>query len=136
VLTGNPRRNAEIKLRAFSLNGFLDTEVGAFASDDAHRPALVAVAQQRAASKYGARFTRDNTVIIGDSLEDVRTGLHGGAKVIGVASGTVSGRQLADAGAAAVLGNLADSPLLLGAIADLVGLRSATTPQSTKCWSR
>ncbi|MGW3493132.1 HAD hydrolase-like protein [Streptomyces sp. NPDC001020] len=32
-------------------------------------------------------FSRSNTVIIGDSLEDVRTGLEGGAPVIGVASG-------------------------------------------------
>ncbi|GAA1939502.1 haloacid dehalogenase-like hydrolase [Kitasatospora viridis] len=119
VLTGNLRRSAEIKLGVFSLDGFVDTEVGAYASDDAHRPALVSIAQQRAAAKYGTRFARDNTVIIGDSLEDVRTGLLGGAKVIGVASGTVGARDLADAGADRVVADLLNPRLLLKSIADL-----------------
>src|SRR5690606_37983053 len=94
VVTGNLRGSAETKLSALGLIGYLDTTIGGYASDDPHRPALVRIAQKRAAAKHGGPFNRDNTVIVGDSLEDVRTGLEGGARVIAVASGTTPEQQL------------------------------------------
>ena len=94
VVTGNLRQNALIKLSTFDLDGYVNTEIGGYASDDAHRPSLVSVAQKRAHAKRGVEFARGNTVIIGDSLEDVRTGLEGGAAVIGVASGKSSADEL------------------------------------------
>ncbi|MFD5629978.1 HAD family hydrolase [Streptomyces sp. NPDC127072] len=118
VVTGNLKPNALLKLEAFHLDEFLDTEIGGYSSDNDHRPALVAVAQERAEAKHGtAAFTRSNTVIIGDSLEDVRTGLEGGAPVIAVASGKTTADELASAGADLVLDNLEDVPRLLNAIA-------------------
>ncbi len=121
VVTGNLKPNAVLKLEAFDLDRYLDTEIGGYSSDDDHRPALVAVAQKRAqAAKYGSTFTRSNTVIIGDSLEDVRTGLEGGAPVIGVASGKTTAAELASAGADVVLDSLEDVPRLLSAIAATV----------------
>lgn len=118
VVTGNLKPNALLKLEAFHLDEFVDTEIGGYSSDNDHRPALVAVAQERAQAKYGTTaFTRTNTVIIGDSLEDVRTGLEGGAPVIGVASGKTTADELAAAGADLVLDNLEDVPRLLDAIA-------------------
>ncbi|MFE6364083.1 HAD family hydrolase [Streptomyces sp. NPDC057806] len=51
--------------------------------------------------------------MIGDSLEDVRTGVDGGASVIGIASGKTTARELASAGADAVLDSLVDVPQLL-----------------------
>ncbi|MCX4750566.1 haloacid dehalogenase-like hydrolase [Kitasatospora sp. NBC_01287] len=120
VLTGNLRANAEIKLQAFELSSYLESSIGAFSSDDSHRPALVAVAQRRAGLKHRTAFTRANTVIIGDSLEDIRTGLQGGARVIGVASGTADAQDLEDAGADAVLTDLTDAQVLLATIARLV----------------
>lgn len=116
VVTGNLKPNALLKLEAFDLTGFLDTEIGGYSSDDDHRPALVGVAQQRAQARYETGFTRSNTVIIGDSLEDVRTGLEGGAPVIGVASGKTSADELQSAGADAVLESLEDVPKLLHTI--------------------
>lgn len=116
VVTGNLKPNALLKLEAFDLAGFLDTEIGGYSSDNDHRPALVGVAQRRAQAKYGTGFTRLNTVIIGDSLEDVRTGLEGGAPVIGVASGKTSSDELQSAGADVVLESLEDVPQLVGAI--------------------
>lgn len=116
VVTGNLQGNAELKLRALQLDAFVDMEVGGYSSDNAHRPALVAIAQQRAQAKYEIPFTRSNTVIIGDSLEDVRTGLEGGAAVIGVTSGKTTANELASAGAHAVLESLVDSGLLLRTI--------------------
>ncbi|MET7853517.1 haloacid dehalogenase-like hydrolase [Streptomyces avermitilis] len=116
VVTGNLKPNALLKLQAFDLAGFLDTEVGGYSSDNDHRPALVGVAQERAQAKYGTAFTGSNTVIIGDSLEDVRTGLEGGAPVIGVASGKTSASELRSAGADVVLGSLEEVAQVLDAI--------------------
>ncbi|MBP5935347.1 HAD family hydrolase [Streptomyces acidiscabies] len=118
VLTGNLKPNALLKLEAFGLDEFLDTQIGGYSSDNDHRPALVAVAQERAQAKHGTTiFTRTNTVIIGDSLEDVRTGLEGGAAVIAVTSGKATADELAAAGADLVLDSLEDVPRLLEAIA-------------------
>ncbi|WP_432114719.1 HAD family hydrolase [Streptomyces sp. S1] len=113
VVTGNLRGSAETKLRELGLISYLDTTIGGYASDDSHRPALVRVAQDRAAAKHGCPFSRDTTVIVGDSLEDVRTGLEGGARVIAVASGTTSEEQLRDAGAQHVLPDLTSVTTLL-----------------------
>lgn len=108
VVTGNLEPNARLKLRVFGLDAYLDPDAGAYASDDEHRPALVAVAQARAARRHGGPFTRENTVIVGDSLEDVRTGIEGGARVVGVAAGRTSAGALRDAGADVVLPDLTD----------------------------
>lgn len=116
VVTGNLRDSAETKLSSLGLIGYLDTTIGGYASDNPHRPALVRIAQDRAAAKHGSRFDRNNTVIVGDSLEDVRTGLEGGAKVIAVASGTTTAEQLRAAGAQHVLPDLTDTDTLLNLI--------------------
>ncbi|MEU3550589.1 MULTISPECIES: HAD family hydrolase [Streptomyces] len=113
VVTGNLRGSAETKLAALGLICYLDTTIGGYASDDPHRPALVRIAQNRAATKHGGRFNRNNTVIVGDSLEDVRTGQEGGARVIAVASGTTAEEQLRAAGADHVLTDLTATKDLL-----------------------
>jgi phosphoglycolate phosphatase-like HAD superfamily hydrolase len=113
VVTGNLEPNALLKLRVFGMDRYVDVTVGGYSSDDAHRPALVAVAQRRAGDRYGGAFDVRNTVIVGDSLEDVRTGLEGGARVIAVASGTTSRDLLAAAGADVVLPDLTDALRLL-----------------------
>jgi phosphoglycolate phosphatase len=120
VLTGNLRAVALIKLRVFELDGFIDLEVGAYGDDEAYRPNLVAVAQHRAAAKYGAAFTFSNTVILGDSPGDVEAGRTGGARVIGVASGKSSVAELRAAGADRVVTDLSDIPTL----ADLLATRA------------
>ncbi|MFD5475160.1 HAD hydrolase-like protein [Streptomyces sp. NPDC127105] len=108
VVTGNLRSSAEIKLKALGLDEYLDFSIGGYSSDNSHRPALVRVAQQRAGTRHGHTFTWETTVIIGDSLEDVRTGREGGAHVIGVASGTTSLDRLVAAGACHVVPDLTD----------------------------
>ncbi|MFB7776264.1 HAD family hydrolase [Streptomyces bauhiniae] len=113
VVTGNLQGSAEIKLTALGLDKHLDLAVGGYASDNPHRPALVRVAQRRAGVRYGCDFTRETTVIIGDSLEDVRTGEEGGARVIAVASGTTPHHELTAAGAQQVIPDLTDTARLL-----------------------
>lgn len=117
VVTGNLKDNALLKLDAFGLTAFVDTEIGGYASDSDHRPSLVRIAQKRAGAKSGGNFTRANTVIIGDSLEDVRTGREGGSPVIAVASGKTTAAELQEAGADVVLESLEDVPRLMDAIA-------------------
>ncbi|MFE7585929.1 HAD family hydrolase [Streptomyces gardneri] len=119
IVTGNLKPNALLKLAAFDLGGYVDTEIGGYASDDQHRPALVGIAQKRAQAKHGTIFTRVNTVIIGDSLEDVRTGLEGGAPVVAVASGKTPASALRGAGADVVLETLEDLQELHDAIASV-----------------
>ncbi|GHC74188.1 hypothetical protein GCM10010309_44860 [Streptomyces violaceochromogenes] len=99
----------------------MDAEIGGYASDDHHRPALVGIAQRRAQAKHGVPFGPSNSVIIGDSLEDVRTGRDGGGvPVIGVASGTTSAVELEQAGADVVLRTLEDIEGLETAITELL----------------
>jgi phosphoglycolate phosphatase-like HAD superfamily hydrolase len=119
VVTGNLRANALVKLDAFTLTQFLDVEVGGYASDDPHRPSLVGLAQQRAGARYGVAFTRENTVIIGDSREDVSTGREGGARVIGVATGTTSASELRECGADVVVNDLRDAEAVVAAVLTL-----------------
>ncbi|WP_280272172.1 HAD hydrolase-like protein [Nocardia wallacei] len=121
VLTGNIRPNAFTKLDTFGLAGPpLEWDIGAFGSDDNVRANLVRIAQQRAAEKYEESFHRDNTVLIGDTPNDVRAGLDGGAKVVAVATGSDRADILAAAGADVVLPDLTDTPAFLTAIKQIL----------------
>jgi phosphoglycolate phosphatase-like HAD superfamily hydrolase len=116
VLTGNLRGVAMTKLRVFGLEAYIDFEVGAYGQDDTERAKLVPVAQTRAGERYGARFNRDNTLIIGDTTSDVEAARRGGARMVGVASGRDREEELWDAGAEAVLPDLTYTVQLVTAI--------------------
>ncbi|TQM71155.1 phosphoglycolate phosphatase-like HAD superfamily hydrolase [Actinomadura hallensis] len=107
VLTGNPKPSAIEKLRAFDLDQWLDLDIGAYGTDDSVRPNLVAIAQQRAHDRHGHTYTRDTTIVIGDTTSDVEAALKGGAQIIAVASGRTTADQLREAGARTVLPDLA-----------------------------
>lgn len=119
VLTGNTRKVSRIKLETFGFHKYLDLEVGAYGDDDGHRPALVPIAQARAASRDGAEFNQHNTVLIGDSLGDIETAHQGGARVIAVAAGGTPAAELTTADA--VLDDLTDAPEIARAIRALAG---------------
>lgn len=116
VVTGNLKASALLKLSLFDLDRYLHVDLGGYSSDDPYRPHLVGIAQRRAGEQTEAVFTSENTVVIGDSLEDVSTATRGGAAVVAVASGTTSADDLRAAGADAVLDDLCDSRALLDAI--------------------
>ncbi|GAA3254461.1 haloacid dehalogenase-like hydrolase [Nonomuraea helvata] len=122
VLTGNIKPNAMAKVSVFGLHDRLDFEIGGYGSDGRVRADLVAVAQQRAARKYGHPFCRSSTVLIGDTPRDVAAGVDGGAAVIGVATGLDSMDVLAAAGADVVFSDLTDTPALVAAVTKLTGL--------------
>lgn len=116
VLTGNIKPVAVAKLEFFDLDAYVDTNIGAYGSDDPDKATLVTIAQQRATAKHGHTFDRSNTVLIGDSTHDVDAGRHGGATTIAVATGKHTATQLRDAGADTVLNDLRDPEAVLQAI--------------------
>ena len=69
LLTGNVEPNAAVKVGAFGLERWLDLEAGAYGSDPHERRSdLVAVAQERAAARYGEPT---GAVLVGDTPLDV-----------------------------------------------------------------
>ncbi|WP_433532036.1 HAD family hydrolase [Micromonospora sp. CA-263727] len=119
VLTGNLRQVAITKLHAFDLAQHIDIEIGAYGDDHLDRPRLVPIAQKRAAAKSGQVFDRTNTVLIGDSTQDVSAGQDGGAAVVGIASGADDTDAMRRAGAVAIFRSLTDPTALISAIAQL-----------------
>lgn len=124
VLTGNIASNARTKLNAFSLDGWIDLDIGGFGSDHTIRSNLVGIARQKALRKYGTTFDRSSTILIGDTPLDIKAARDGGAKIIAVATGMYGISQLAGAGADVTLDGLADTDRFMTA---LVNLRNDTT---------
>ena len=120
VLSGNLRAVSRTKLNVFELDKYLDLEIGAYGDDDPERPMLVAIAQERAHRKYGTPFSTANTVVVGDSTHDIKTGREGGARSIGIASGSDDVDTLRKAGADAVLPDLTDARAVLAALRGLL----------------
>ena len=99
VLTGNPRLSGVAKLQIFGLADYLDLDSGAYGDDDSDRAALVPIAWRRAEREHEQPFDAGNTVIIGDTLNDVAAGHANGVLVVAVASGVFSLDALRKAGA-------------------------------------
>ena len=116
VLTGTIRPNAVLKLRAFGLDRFFDTEVGGYGSQVYPKGAQLLMTRTRAAEKYGAAFGEDATVYIADSTRDVEAARTGGARCLAVASGRSSVSELRAAGADAVFADLTDTAAVLAAV--------------------
>ncbi|WP_143465562.1 HAD hydrolase-like protein [Kribbella sp. ALI-6-A] len=121
VLTGNIASNARSKLTALGLDEFIDFETGGFGSDDISRPRLVGHAQRRAQAKYKAEFDEKSTVLIGDTVRDVRAAKLGGARVIGVATGVDSPATLRAEGADMVFDDLRDTAAVVQTVKRLAG---------------
>lgn len=116
VVTGSIRPNAIVKLRAFGLDGYLDTGIGGYGSGAYPKGAMLLNTRGQAAEKYGAHFTEDTTVYIADSRRDVEAARVGGARCVAVASGRSTAGALRDAGAGVVLDGLADTAAVTRAV--------------------
>jgi phosphoglycolate phosphatase-like HAD superfamily hydrolase len=119
VLTGNIASNARAKLGVFNLDMWVDLDVGGFGSDDTIRSNLVHAARRKVSRKYGTTFDRSSTILIGDTLLDVKAAHDGGARIIAVATGVHSTDQLIESGADVVLNSLADLGHFLTVLVDL-----------------
>ncbi len=116
LLTGNVRALALAKLAPLGLVTHLDLDVGAYGNEHEVRAELVDLARDRAAAAYGADFGGLATILVGDTPLDVAAALTTGARAVGVATGEFSARELAAAGAHAVLPDLAGTAQLLAAV--------------------
>jgi phosphoglycolate phosphatase len=116
VLTGNIPELAMVKLGAFGLTEHLDLAVGAYGDHSAVRADLVHAARRNAADRYGGNFGGHATVLVGDTPSDVEAAVLTGARAVGVATGGFSPAELEQAGAHAVLPDLADTAQVVAAI--------------------
>lgn len=116
VLTGNITFNALAKLRAFNLHTWIDMDVGGFGSDDKVRSNLVDIARRKVSRKHGVQFDRASTILIGDTLLDVKAAHDGGAKILAVATGVYSTLELTEAGADVALDDLANPQRFLATL--------------------
>lgn len=117
LLTGNVRAGAELKLRAAGLD-FARFRIGAFGSDHADRPALPAIARQRAREVLGVDLPGDRMVVIGDTPADIDCGRGIGARAIAVATGHYGVEELARHYPAAVFATLEDTDAVMAVIRD------------------
>jgi phosphoglycolate phosphatase len=121
VLTGNGKPNALLKLRAFGLDTYVDCDIGGYGNQAYPKGTLLGVTRQRAAERYGVPFGEQATVYVADSPRDVDAARIGGARSLAVASGRASAAELREAGADAVLPDLADTTQLTNLITSLTG---------------
>jgi phosphoglycolate phosphatase len=127
VLTGNTRPAAEIKLRAFGLDRYINFDIGAYGTDDDTRANLVAIARQRAEQAHAQDYEAGQTILIGDTSNDVAAALGSGARIVAVATGKESVADLTAAGADTVLADLTDTAAVVAAI---LGASKTTSSQS------
>jgi phosphoglycolate phosphatase-like HAD superfamily hydrolase len=104
LLTGNWEPGARIKLSRFDLGRFFP--FGAFGCDGADRNDLPPVALARALAATGRRFRPEETLIVGDSVNDVACAQAHGIPVLAVATGRTPAAALTAAGADWVVSDL------------------------------
>jgi phosphoglycolate phosphatase len=114
VLTGNGRAVGHAKLRAIGLDMLLT--FGAFGDSATERGQLVEIAIDAARLATGQSFERSQTVLIGDTPNDISAARHSAARVIAVATGRFSVETLAEHGPDALLQDLSDTDAFVDAV--------------------
>lgn len=112
LLTGNVESGAWRKLRACGLGGCFG--FGAFGSDAEQRADLPPIALRRARAATGIRYTSEETILVGDTPEDIRCARAGRARILAVATGRFSVRELEMHGADWVVPGLEDVAGIIG----------------------
>jgi phosphoglycolate phosphatase-like HAD superfamily hydrolase len=108
LVTGNLAPVARLKLEAFSLDDYVDLDIGGYGDLSVHRADLVAAAMRNVAARQGRALDAGSTTVIGDTPADVAAALETGARAVAVATGRYTADELAEAGAHAVLADLTD----------------------------
>jgi phosphoglycolate phosphatase len=114
LLTGNYEAGARLKLEYFDLWRYF--RCGAFGDDAPDRNGLLPRAFARAAACGGPVVSPSDAIIIGDTPLDIACAKAGGARSIGVATGSHSVQQLREAGADIVFQDLSDTAAVLSAL--------------------
>jgi phosphoglycolate phosphatase len=114
LLTGNFRRGAEIKLGHFDLWRYF--RAGAFGDDSHDRNGLLWKALANVEAAGGPAVRPSDVVIIGDTPLDIAVAVAGGARSVGVATGSYDVETLLESGADAALPDLGDVQAVLEAL--------------------
>ncbi len=85
LLTGNTEKSAEIKLRRVKLWDYF--KIGAFGSEIDNRSDLVDIAIKDAENKTGIKFKKEDILIIGDTVEDIKCAISNQVKIVAIATG-------------------------------------------------
>jgi phosphoglycolate phosphatase-like HAD superfamily hydrolase len=94
LVTGNIEPVARLKLERAGLGGWFDAGQGGFGSDHDSRAKLPAIARGRAGG-----WSRERTVVIGDTPRDIACARADQVRVVAVATGPFAVEELADADA-------------------------------------
>jgi phosphoglycolate phosphatase-like HAD superfamily hydrolase len=97
LVTGNLEPIARLKLARAGLGEHFEPGQGGFGSDHSSRAELPAIARIRAHPPGG--WSRERTVVIGDTPRDIACARADGVRVVAVATGPFAVEQLADADA-------------------------------------
>ena len=96
LVTGNLEAVARLKLGAAGIGHFFEAGQGGFGSDDEDRGRLPGIARGRASSPP---WSRDRTVVIGDTPRDIHCARADEVRVAAVATGPYAVEDLAEADA-------------------------------------
>ena len=113
LLTGNLEPNAFVKVDVFGLAPFFDFAIGAYGSDNADRECLVPISLERATRLRGDTFRPDEAWIVGDTVNDLRCALTGGAHCLLVATGREGIGDLGGLHPDRILDDLSDTEAVL-----------------------
>jgi phosphoglycolate phosphatase-like HAD superfamily hydrolase len=114
LVTGNLQPIARRKLALRGLGDYFPPGQGGFGSDGDLRPELVPIARRRAAgSEAGEPHPREDTLVIGDTPNDVAAALADGVRCVGISGTRFSAEDLREAGAVAVVGSVAEVEAVL-----------------------
>jgi len=115
LLTGNYEAVARLKLHRAGIGMWFEEGQGAFGSDHEDRAALPAIARRRAARDGEAAWPREQTLVIGDTPNDIACARADGVRCLAVATGPFAAEELSGADAVA-----ADAGELSGLLDDVL----------------
>ena len=109
LVTGNLVGNARVKLAAFELAAYFDTEIGAYGTDHFDRNALVPIALERVERLRREHYDPAEVWVIGDTPRDLACARAAGVRCLLVATGVIPISELRDLGADAVRADLTET---------------------------
>jgi len=116
LVTGNMEEGAWKKLRAAGISEVFD--FGAFGSDSERRADLPPLAVARASERFGERFRVADSIVIGDTPEDIKCARASSARVLAVATGRHEPAELRSHRPDAVVEDLSDTEEIVRILAE------------------
>jgi phosphoglycolate phosphatase len=116
LVTGNMEEGAWKKLRAAGISEVFD--FGAFGSDSERRADLPPLAVARASEHFGERFRVVDSIVIGDTPEDIKCARASSARVLAVATGRHEPAELRSHRPDAVVEDLSDTDEIVRILAE------------------